>query len=75
MGKLRLLEGNRLIFVKVICWRFLSGPFAGGRHEFMLRDTRRLIIPNPHRGDIGPGLLSQLLRQANISRKEWERSK
>ena len=50
-----------------------EGPFSGGRHEFMLKGDLVLTIPNPHRGDIGPKLLAMLLRQAGISRKEWER--
>jgi predicted RNA binding protein YcfA (HicA-like mRNA interferase family) len=48
------------------------GPYAGGRHEFLLRDNRRLIIPNPHRGDISVDLLTRLLKQAGVSREEWE---
>lgn len=32
-----------------------------------------LTIPNPHRGDIGRTLLAIVLRQAGISRAEWER--
>jgi predicted RNA binding protein YcfA (HicA-like mRNA interferase family) len=38
-----------------------EGPYAGGRHEFMLRGDRRLILPNPHRGDISVDLLVRLL--------------
>ncbi len=49
-----------------------DGPFVGGRHEFMLRGTRRLILPNPHREDIGVDLLARLLRQADVTREEWE---
>ena len=49
-----------------------EGPFTGGRHEFMLRGTVRLILPNPHRGDIGADLLVRLLRQAGITPEEWE---
>jgi predicted RNA binding protein YcfA (HicA-like mRNA interferase family) len=48
-----------------------EGPFAGGRHPQMHRGQLTLIIPNPHEGDIGVGLLSRLLRQAGISRAEW----
>jgi predicted RNA binding protein YcfA (HicA-like mRNA interferase family) len=33
-----------------------EGPYTGGRHEFMLRGDRRLILPNPHRGDISVDL-------------------
>ena len=49
-----------------------TGPFAGGKHEFMQRGGISLTIPNPHGSDIGPNLLSQVLRQAGIERSEWE---
>ena len=50
-----------------------SGPFAGGKHEFMQRGEASITIPNPHGSDIGPNLLSKVLRQAGISREEWQR--
>lgn len=49
-----------------------SGPYSGGKHEFMQRDGLSLTIPNPHGVDIGPRLLAQLLHQARITREEWE---
>lgn len=48
-----------------------EGPYAGGRHPQMRRDDVTVIIPNPHEGDIGVGLLRRLLRQAGVSREEW----
>ena len=51
-------------------WGF-EGPFAGGKHPQMLRGNVTLIIPNEHEGDIGPGFLTRLLRQAGVSREEW----
>ena len=48
-----------------------DGPFTGGRHEFMVRESVRLILPNPHRQEISPDLLSRILRQAGIEREEW----
>ncbi|HEY3417782.1 MAG TPA: type II toxin-antitoxin system HicA family toxin [Armatimonadota bacterium] len=48
------------------------GPFAGGRHEFMQKEDITLRIPNPHQGDIGKELLARILRQAGISKDEWE---
>ena len=51
-----------------------TGPFSGGKHQFMTRGHVVLTIPNPHRGDIGVGLLSVILRQAGIARKDWERA-
>ena len=47
------------------------GPYAGGRHPQMRRGDVTVIIPNPHDGDIGDGLLKRLLRQAGVSREEW----
>jgi hypothetical protein len=37
----------------------------------MRRGNVTVIIPNPHEGDIGVGLLTRLLRQAGVSREEW----
>ncbi|NJK43299.1 MAG: type II toxin-antitoxin system HicA family toxin [Pleurocapsa sp. SU_196_0] len=48
------------------------GPYSGKRHPFMLRNGRKLILPNPHKDDIGTNLLHRLLQQADISREEWE---
>lgn len=48
------------------------GPYSGGNHQFMVRDTVRLRVPNPHQGDISRDLLSRLLKQAGISKEEWE---
>ncbi len=40
----------------------------------MTRGDVVLTIPNPHRGDIDISLLKILLRQAGITRAEWERA-
>ncbi len=50
-----------------------DGPYSGGKHSFMLKGRLTLTIPNPHRGDIGRELLARILRQAGISRQEWEK--
>jgi predicted RNA binding protein YcfA (HicA-like mRNA interferase family) len=49
-----------------------SGPYAGGKHQFMQRGSLSLTIPNPHGRDIGPKLLVILLGQAGIDRKQGE---
>jgi predicted RNA binding protein YcfA (HicA-like mRNA interferase family) len=56
------------------CLRSLGfeGPFSGGKHSFMLKGNLTLTIPNPHKGGIGRELLARILRQAEISRREWE---
>jgi predicted RNA binding protein YcfA (HicA-like mRNA interferase family) len=48
------------------------GPFSGGRHEFMYRGSVSVALPNPHQSDIGRELLARVLRQAGVSRDEWE---
>ena len=51
----------------------LDGPHTGGKHEFMVRGNLRLTLPNPHQGEISKDLLSRILKQAGISRGEWEK--
>lgn len=38
----------------------------------MQRGTLVIRIPNPHQGDISRALLLRILKQAEISREEWE---
>jgi len=68
----RLTPVSRREFVRRLRVLGFSGPFVGGRHEFMLRGEHRLIVPNPHRGDISVDLLVRLLRQAGVTREEWD---
>jgi predicted RNA binding protein YcfA (HicA-like mRNA interferase family) len=49
-----------------------EGPFSGRLHQFMVRGSITIWIPNPHGGDIGRELLVRILRQAGINRQEWE---
>lgn len=66
---------------KNISWRKLvqkfrkldfDGPYSGGRHLFMVKNKIKVRIPNPHRGDVSAGLVTEILRQANISNTDWE---
>ena len=50
------------------------GPYSGGRHQFMARGALKVRIPNPHKSqDITDSLLNEILRQAGISRSEFDR--
>ena len=49
-----------------------DGPYSGGKHPFMIKGTLTLTLPNPHKSQIGRELLARILRQAGISRKQWE---
>jgi len=40
-----------------------EGPFSGGKHQFMIKEERKIRIPNPHgRGEISASLLKEILR-------------
>lgn len=67
---------------KNISWRKLvqkfqrlgfDGPYAGGRHLFMVKGELKVHIPNPHRGDISKHLVAEILRQAGITKDAWEK--
>jgi len=49
-----------------------SGPFSGGKHQFMIKANQKIRIPNPHKGDISASLIKEILRQASISSEEWD---
>lgn len=49
-----------------------EGPYSGRRHQFMMKGNIALWIPDPHQGDIAEDLLTRILKQAKISRAEWE---
>jgi predicted RNA binding protein YcfA (HicA-like mRNA interferase family) len=49
-----------------------AGPFSGGKHLYMVKGSLRLTLPNPHKQKIGVDLLMRILRQAGISREQWE---
>jgi predicted RNA binding protein YcfA (HicA-like mRNA interferase family) len=50
-----------------------DGPYSGGKHQFMVKGDLRIRIPNPHKKDIGKNLLQLILKEAEISKKTWEK--
>ena len=67
---------------KAISWRKLvqnlkklgfEGPYAEGKHLFMKKGALKLHIPSKHKGEISAGLVSEILRQAGIDKKEWSK--
>jgi predicted RNA binding protein YcfA (HicA-like mRNA interferase family) len=50
-----------------------NGPFSGGKHQFMIKSQKKIRIPNPHgKKDINVSLVNEILKQAGISRDEWD---
>lgn len=64
---------KRKDLIKALKQAGFEGPYAGGRHEFLVKGQLRLILPNPHLGEISKDLLARILRQANLTREEWEK--
>ena len=67
---------------KNISWRKLvrnfkkfgfEGPHSGGKHQFMKKNSLKVHIPSKHKNDIGAGLVSEILRQAGINKKQWDK--
>lgn len=50
-----------------------SGPFSGGKHQFMINGRQKIRIPNPHMSDISVSLVKEILRQAAISSEDWDK--
>jgi len=50
-----------------------EGPYAGGKHMFMKKNSLKVRIPNKHKGNISARLISEVLRQAKISSEEWNK--
>ena len=49
-----------------------DGPYSGGKHLFMTKGELKVHIPNRHKGDISVGLTNEILRQADISKHDWD---
>jgi predicted RNA binding protein YcfA (HicA-like mRNA interferase family) len=67
----RLGPTSRTRLIKGLHDLGFNGPFSGGRHLFMERGETIVRIPNPHQSDISADLLSRILRQARVTRREW----
>ena len=51
-----------------------TGPYSGGKHQFMVKEELKVRVPNPHQaGEISDSLLREILRQAGISKDDWKK--
>jgi predicted RNA binding protein YcfA (HicA-like mRNA interferase family) len=64
---------KRDVLIKCLRKCGFDGPYSGGKHPFMVKENLTLTIPNPHNKDIGREFLTRILRQAGISKEEWEK--
>jgi len=69
----RLTPVSRQEFISRLKELGFDGPHSGGKHQYMIKGSLRLSVPNPHKKEISFDLLTRLLKQAGISRDEWTR--
>ena len=50
-----------------------DGPYSGGKHLFMKKESLKIHIPSKHKGDIGAGLVNEILRQTGIDKEQWDK--
>ena len=55
--------------LKKLCFSELK---AGGNHQYIVKEQLELLITQSHQGHISKNLLAPILRQANITKDEWE---
>jgi len=57
-------------------WRKHRAAGAGARHEMMVKGDLCLALPHPRRWrEIDEALLRRILRQAGVTRDEFERAR
>lgn len=49
-----------------------EGPYSGGKHLFMKKGSLKVHIPAKHKGEVGVGLINEILRQAGIKKEKWD---
>ena len=49
-----------------------QGPYQRGKHPFLVKDSHRLTIPNPHDGEVDWSLMKRILKQADVTPQQWE---
>ncbi|MCG2698384.1 type II toxin-antitoxin system HicA family toxin [Candidatus Parcubacteria bacterium] len=50
------------------------GPCSGSKHSFMIKDDLKVRIPSDHGSDISVGLIYEILSQAGINKKIWDKA-
>jgi len=69
MAKLAAISRNDLI--RKLRKLDFEGPFVATRHQYMIRGSQKIFIPNPHGKDIGVPLLRRIIKQIDITVEEF----
>ena len=50
-------------FIKKLKKFGFKGPYSGGKHLYMIKDSLRLTLPNPHRKGVSVDLFCSIIIQ------------
>jgi len=64
---------KRIDLIRCLKMSGFDGPFSGGEHQYMAKGKLKVRLPNPHKGDIATDMLNKILKQAGISKADWEK--
>jgi predicted RNA binding protein YcfA (HicA-like mRNA interferase family) len=68
------MKTNRREIIRKFRKLGFTGPYSGGKHQFMIKGNLKVRVPNPHKSsDISDALLKEILKQAGIELEEWRR--
>ncbi len=62
---------SRRDLIRVLKKLGFTGPFSGGKQEFIERGDVTLRLPNPHGSDVDVAFLSVFCAKGGISDEEW----
>ena len=67
----RLNSLKRKILIRKLKKLNFEGPYTATRHEYMIKDAQKIFLPNPHGKDIGVPLIRRIVKQIDVSRKDF----
>jgi hypothetical protein len=48
-----------------------NGPYSASKHQYMIKSSHKIFIPNPHGKDIGLPIIKKIILQIGISKEEF----
>lgn len=49
----------------------LEGPISGGKHPYFLFGKTKMVIPNPHRSEVGKDIIKSILNKIGLEFEEF----
>ncbi len=66
MSKIKPLA--RKVLIRKLAKLGFSGPYVASRHQFMISNSKKIFVPNPHKKDIDIPILMAIIKQIGIDK-------